>query len=81
MVATAGSEREREREERRKHELRRRTIRGFAARVRAPNHCLKRGQQGTLREEYMKGGEGEVTTVAVPPRSKFTQTCSVIDED
>lgn len=36
---------------------------------------LRRGQRGTLREEYMTGGAGEgvATTAALPPRSRFTQ--------
>ncbi|CAB1439791.1 unnamed protein product [Pleuronectes platessa] len=53
------------------------TIRGFATEVRAENQRYRRrGQQGTVREEYMRGGlgEGAATTAAVPPRSKFTQT-------
>ncbi|TNN80898.1 hypothetical protein EYF80_008903 [Liparis tanakae] len=39
------------------------------------DHRLRRGQQKTVREEYMKGGvgQGAATTAAVPPRSKFTQ--------
>ncbi|KAK1905115.1 Light-harvesting protein B-870 beta chain [Dissostichus eleginoides] len=49
-------------------------VRSNAALTLLHDHRLRRGQKRTVLEEYMKGGvgEGEATSAAVQPRSKFT---------